>query len=201
MGSYVENHQLPSSRTRYWQNCLENVGPCYFPKMTDGIDTDRQLERREQVRIDIRTSGTTLAKFFQCRNVTASEVLQTVWAVVLGRYIGSEEVCFGTAMHTSSSCGKTAYLVSRTRLGSENPISKTLSDTHESLVRGLPHACCSLADIKEMIKVEQPLFNTTINIRKEDGEAREIELSKDFKKDLALEVSISKKQTVLWQRC
>jgi hypothetical protein len=199
MGSYVENQELPSSRARYWQNYLEDVGPCYFPKLTDGIDTDRQLERREQVRVDIRISGAPLAKFCQHQNVMVAEVLQTVWAVVLGRYIGSEEICFGTAIHASSNGGETTYMVSRARLGSEDPISKTLSDMQESLVRGLPHACCSLADIQKMLPIEQPLFNSTISLRSDDGEVREIKLLKDLKAYDALEVSIGTNQTEPWQ--
>lgn len=165
MGSYPDDLHARSETVKYWQNYLADCEPCFFPQLTDGVVVERHQGVRQHVNIDVSNSEAMMADFCALHDVTIAGVLQTAWAVILSRYIGTEGVCFGVVIPTSK--GEKAFTVSRAQLGNEDPISQVLSRLQKSLSKGLPHASY-LTESQETVLGGQNLFNSTIHFWSQD---------------------------------
>lgn len=74
----------------YWKNVLANAEPCKFPPL-NLYKTERKVKIVQVPFID----GLRLHNFCDNHQVTAANVLQAVWAIILRTYTGSRSVCFG----------------------------------------------------------------------------------------------------------
>lgn len=176
MGSHIEDTYVRSETAKYWQFYLADCEPCFFPQLTDSVIVERQKGLRQYVSIDTAESGAIFADFCVLHNVTIADVLQTTWAVILGRYIGTDEVCFGSVMPSDK--GKKAFTIRRAQLGSEDPISQVLTKLHKSVLESLPHAF-SPNESQAVVLGKQALFNSTMNFRCHDGMSWDESLTKE----------------------
>ena len=86
---YIER-TARSEKLAYWAQFLQDVQPCEFPTNESPATTDTYGL------IALSTSTTSeIDAFCRGREITRSIFLQIAWALVLSRYTGMSQVCFG----------------------------------------------------------------------------------------------------------
>jgi len=154
---FVSYHQLQVSREAsvfYWNNRLAGVEPCYFPTANShgGSDAlyDRQGDHLRTVhfRVDMGAGG--LQKFCAKFDVTAANLCQVAWALVLRSYTGSEDVCFSyvTSGRQAPLVGIEAAigafvdtLICRVSMSKTTTVSQALAKTKDDFIQSLAHPC------------------------------------------------------------
>lgn len=161
----------------FWKDYLVDINPCFFPIMAPWEDASDPQSRLETVTIDVGMTPSDLTDFCTDRNVTLVNIFQLAWGLVLRKYSGSEDVCFGylssgrDAPLSGIEEGVGAFitmLVSRMVLDDSVPLSDALEKVADDLTRALPNQHCGLAEIHHALKLgSQPLFNTIISFHRE----------------------------------
>jgi amino acid adenylation domain-containing protein len=77
---------------KYWKAQLKNAKPAVYP-----LPTKRDLSSGS---IGISRSSTTVIPFpsYTASSITKATILRAAWAIILGRYCDSEDICFGTSV-------------------------------------------------------------------------------------------------------
>ncbi|KAF2089769.1 acetyl-CoA synthetase-like protein, partial [Saccharata proteae CBS 121410] len=154
----------------YWQQHLTDISPCHLPRWSD--ESENVLELAEVPDIcsqDIMTFCRTYA-------LTLSDLLKTVWAVVLHAYTGSESPIFG---YLSSGRGEehadmlgvfTNIQPCATQLSSTQSVHELLKRIQNDSIDQMPHRECPLADIVHSIATidtsQDGLFNTAMSLQR-----------------------------------
>ncbi len=82
----------PGDPETYWRERLARLtGPTLLPEV-GGAHTDRMVTLSEEVRDGF-------IAYCKRRRLTQNTVFQGLWALVLGRYLGSDRVCFGMTVN------------------------------------------------------------------------------------------------------
>ena len=162
----------PQSRdVIFWKQALEGSQRCWFPTMKAQPDLQQEMSK---IRIDLPdriTSG--IFSYCQDLGITRSVFVQIAWSLVLSKYTGLHEVCFGYATsnrdapidHIQNTIGPLInVLVSRVDLG--QTISNVVSTTFRQSVEQLQFPNASIAEVQRELGLgTQPLFNTAISVR------------------------------------
>lgn len=169
--SYLQTCDLQNSLS-YWIDYLDGVEPCYFPALDDGVSQDGSIRT---VHVQHQVTAKALSQLCQERNITLPTLFKAVWALVLGAYTGSRQVCFGYLVsgrdipvdNIDSAIGAFInMLVCRVDLA--HALGSVLEKIQEDSVASLQHQHCSLADIQHTLSSDlsaQPLFNSAVNFQ------------------------------------
>ncbi|OCL04567.1 acetyl-CoA synthetase-like protein [Glonium stellatum] len=166
-----------SLATDFWKEYLMDVNPCFFPIMAPWEDASDPQNKLETITIDVCMTPSDLTDFCDAKNITIVNIFQLAWGLVLRKYSGSDDVCFGylssgrDAPLNGIEEGVGAFitmLVSRMVLGDSLSLSDALQNVADDLIRALPNQHCGLAEIHHALKLgSQPLFNTIISFHRE----------------------------------
>lgn len=139
-----QRHFSPDASVAYWSRYLDGAQPSFFPPSND--QAGRQDLRTERARLVLDPGA--LAEFCGRRGVTAANICQVAWALVLRSYTGSDDVCFSYV-----SSGRQAPLagidgaigafvdtmVCRMNTSGDRSLAQTLARARQDFTEGLPH--------------------------------------------------------------
>ena len=161
----------------FWKNHLKGVEPCHFPVLNDGVTAHREL----------RTLGVPLTElaalraFCDATGFTIPNALHAAWALTLGRYTGTDDVCFGYLVTGRDSAVEGSedaigpYInmaTQRVRLGCEDDDQVTLQRVLEAVQKdqldSMPFAQAPLAEVQHALNIPggMALFNTCVSYRR-----------------------------------
>lgn len=176
---YVEyTRKLPAELAiNFWREHLDGLQPCIFPCLANSEESWHETVA-EDARIDFSFSPGALFKFCRDANVSAANVFQLAWALVLRVYTESEDVCFGMISSGRDvplpgiEDGVGAFLtmlVCRFILREDMSVSQALIKAAADLIEYLPHQHCGLATIHHAVKAgSSPLFNTIVTFNSDE---------------------------------
>lgn len=87
---YIRSHPAREG-TEYWMNHLKGLKPCYFPKLNTSADAERSLHLT-RLKFDRYKE---LRQLSEQTHVTLANIMHAAWALVLRKYTGVDDVCFG----------------------------------------------------------------------------------------------------------
>ncbi|KAF6823471.1 nonribosomal peptide [Colletotrichum plurivorum] len=165
---YLQNQVDEDGALDYWIDYLDGAEPCYFPALND--NRKGSGGSFEVVEVPLTTSLADLRAFGRSHNVTISNALQAVWALVLYTYTGDPDVCFGYM-----SSGRSLpipgvadivgpmmnLLVCRVGGIEGKSLAGMLAEIRDDFVGSLPHQCFSIGKVQRILgTTESRLFNT-----------------------------------------
>lgn len=170
----------------YWRRYLEDVEPCDFPSLTDGVKRERTLHVLEK-RIE---QGDQLHAFCAREGVTVSNVLQLVWSLVLRVYTGNDSVCFGYLSsgrdvpipNIENAVGLfISMLVCRMDLSDGLQVGQALQQIQNDFAQSMAHQAYSLGEMQHELQLSgKSLFNTAFTFQRrstaEDKDQLEFEV-------------------------
>lgn len=163
--------QSPREDIVYWKRYLSGVQACYFPHLKSTFSTQRQLASLH-FNFD---NWQDIQRYCERTGVTLANVIQSAWALVLRKYTGSDDVCFGYL-----SAGRDApvtgiqetigvfinMLCCRVRLSPSQLLAEIPSVIQDDYVRAIPHQRCSLAQVQHELGLQgKQIFNTALSIQ------------------------------------
>jgi len=162
----------------FWQGRLAGLDPCHFPTLNDGAKATESQRRLKTLRVELPQLGA-LQTFCNGSGFTMPNAFAVAWALTLGCYTGTDDVCFGYLVS-----GRDAGLVK----GSEDAVGPfvnmatqrvplsgkdiSIFDTLEAVQRDqlecMPYAQVSLAEVQHALHLPggMSLFNTCISYRR-----------------------------------
>ncbi|KAI9826788.1 MAG: hypothetical protein M1819_007259 [Sarea resinae] len=167
--SYIRD-QPADTALKYWLQYLKGVEPCHFPQLNESHEPRTLHSIETNLHVVSR-----LHDFCRARGVTVSNVLQTVWSLILRSYTGNDHVCFGYL-----ASGRDAridgihqaigpflnMLISRADITESSKLGQIVEIAQEDFINGLPHQYSSLAEIQHRLGLSGvPLFNTTMSLQ------------------------------------
>ncbi|GAT24861.1 nonribosomal peptide synthase [Aspergillus luchuensis] len=158
----------------YWQNHLNGVEPCLFPKLTSSPDKVNPEATISAIRAtwsrDVR-----MDELCHKHAITLTNLFHIVWAIVLGAYVGTDEVCFGyTALgrdvpvhRVETLVGPLVNVLATTVRHQEDETILNALLTHQAhLTNSLQHQHYALADVYASLGlVGSQLFNTIVSLQ------------------------------------
>ncbi|KAK8087705.1 hypothetical protein PG997_002666 [Apiospora hydei] len=157
----------------YWKGYLENITPCLFPYLQQYGSKVANSNRTIVMPLDELSSD--VERLCIDNDITLSNVFQLIWAIVIGLYTGSDDVCFGymtsgrdidMGEDAQQICGPMINtLVSRVMLDRDQSLQSLLKRIKEEYADGLPHQHAPLIDIQhELPLAGSRLFNTSMSV-------------------------------------
>ncbi|RAH53671.1 nonribosomal peptide synthase [Aspergillus piperis CBS 112811] len=163
-----------SEAQAYWQRYLDGVEPCLFPKLTSSpgkVNPEATISA-------IRATWSRDARMDElCHKhaITLTNLFHIVWAIVLGAYVGTDEVCFGyTALgrdvpvhRVETMVGPLVNVLATTVRHQEDETILNALLTHQAhLTNSLQHQHYALADVYASLGlVGSQLFNTIVSLQ------------------------------------
>jgi non-ribosomal peptide synthase protein (TIGR01720 family) len=168
----------------YWSSYLENIRPCHLPLMPPDDKTGRE---HKSLRMTLDPAR--LQTFCSLNGVTLANLFQAAWALVLQRYTGSDDVCFGylasgrdiPVTDIEDAVGPFInMLICRSQFPKGRTVLQVVQKIQDDFVHSLPYQHASLADIQHALKIsDEPLFNTTMSLQRGTTEEDEHEDESD----------------------
>ncbi|KAL3485728.1 hypothetical protein BJX62DRAFT_242666 [Aspergillus germanicus] len=170
-GTYVSFIQQTSAdeSLSYWAKRLANAEPTYLPS-SSGSKSGKPILSSVSSEIEDMQP---LQDFRDTHGVTLANIAQLAWAVVLSRYVGSQDITFGYLSN-----GRDApiagihemvgpminLMVTRVQLaGSQATVADAAKQVQNDFLDSFAHQRASLGDIQHALRVsERGLFNTTM---------------------------------------
>jgi non-ribosomal peptide synthase protein (TIGR01720 family) len=170
----------------FWKTYLTGVQPCHLPHQKSNASKRRQLESL----VMAFDQWSELQQYCETSGVTLSNVVQASWALVLRKYTGCDDVCFGYL-----SAGRDApvngiqeaigvfinLLCCRVQLSPSQLLAEIPGKIQDDFLDCLPHQRCSLAQVQHEVGLHgKQLFNTALSIQNHSRASDEEELSLEF---------------------
>ncbi|KAK8150330.1 hypothetical protein G3M48_002611 [Beauveria asiatica] len=174
---------------QYWIKGLAEAEACFLPALAD---TEPQSKGKNQVaspcapvRRQLITASLenvkSLQRFSERHTVTMANVFQLAWALVLSKFVRSNDVLFGYVSSGRDVPVPEAHgifgpfvniLVSRVKLDLDSSVSETLQSVQRRFFDNLGHQRTPLVDIWHALKTgSRGLFNTYLSYRQLDAAA------------------------------
>ncbi|KAL8792919.1 MAG: hypothetical protein Q9195_004496 [Heterodermia aff. obscurata] len=154
----------------YWLKHLENITPCEFPLLNEGNDLPRLGN------VDVLLPESQIRLFCTLYGCTLSNLIHLVWAVVLWRYSGVEDVCFGYLVSgrdapiqgASEMIGPLInMMICRLRLDNSSSMLNLLEQVQTDFARSFRHQHVSLGKMQQKLGLRgRALFNSTVNVQR-----------------------------------
>ena len=176
---YISHIQSRSRKADmdYWKAYLADIEPCYFPSLVEANHAKK--ERQLRTLVSQLSGASNLPAFCTKHGLTASNVLQFVWALILRCYSNSNDICFGYLVSGRDAPVRGIQdavgafiniLVCRLSLGNDVQLGKALEQTQTGFVQSMSHQHSSLADVQHELRLSgTPLFNTAFTYQKRSG--------------------------------
>ncbi|KAL4951400.1 hypothetical protein BDW69DRAFT_186434 [Aspergillus filifer] len=170
-GTYVSFLQQTSETEsfNYWKNRLTGAEPSYLPPSSE-LDSGKPTLKSVTAEVD---NIKPLQDFRDAHGVTLANIAQLAWAVVLSRFIGSQDITFGYLSN-----GRDApiagihemvgpminLMVTRVQLpGSGTTVADAARQVQDNFLDAFSHQRTSLGDIQHALRLsDRSLFNTTM---------------------------------------
>jgi hypothetical protein len=175
-----------SEGREYWKSYLNNAEPCYFPS---GVNTSATpLGRVGKVSILFERSSE-LRDYTMATGITASTFFRTAWAMLLAKWLGRTDVCFGYVVsgrdvpvpgieeivgpvlnilpcraNVTSTSNGTLYQKTAEKKDPKE-LELLLDKIQTDLFESLPHQLSSSTFVDNSTSPESSLFNTLVNFR------------------------------------
>ncbi|KAL2192774.1 non-ribosomal peptide synthetase [Corynascus similis CBS 632.67] len=181
--------------SNYWMRYLKGLQPCYFPNLNNSMTTlvtEKRSLRSTALRFNRYAELRRLSEQMQ---ITLANIMHAAWALVLRKYTGSNDVCFGYL-----TAGRDAPVEEIDRIVGalinmlccrvQFSVGKTLVDvfrtTQDEYLQSIQYQHCSLARVQhELGMAGRALYNTSISIQNnseaaegEHGEALRFEMER-----------------------
>jgi amino acid adenylation domain-containing protein len=162
---------------KYWQTYLAGVQPCMFPTI-QGVDesiSDIDGSPMPITQIDFVDfhRGTELQSLCAKHGITVSNMIQTVWSIVLRSFVGCDEVCFGYVVsgrdvplaNVEQAIGTyIGQLPCRIHIQDKDSVMKVAQKLQDDFFNGLSHQHMSMVDLYHSLPgVSGQLFNTNVH--------------------------------------
>jgi hypothetical protein len=160
----------------FWKNYLADIRPCHFPTTQIVAQETAASKELKTLKVPLGLTGEVLQKFCSTNGVTAANIVQAVWGLVLRAYTGSDDVCFG---YLSSGRDIAVdgieevvgplinMLVCRLDASPLSRVVQLVQQVRKNYLASLEHQHCSLADIQHELKLSgQRLFNTIVSVQR-----------------------------------
>lgn len=163
--------QSPRADLMYWKQYLSGVQTCYFPRLKSTFSSQRRLASL-QFNFD---DWQDIQHYCERTGATLANVIQAAWALVLRKYTGSDDVCFGYL-----SAGRDAPVIGiqetigvfinmlccRVRLSPSQLLAEVPRVIQDDYIRAIPHQRCSLAQVQHELGLQgKHIFNTALSIQ------------------------------------
>ncbi|KAF9768845.1 hypothetical protein IL306_013805 [Fusarium sp. DS 682] len=156
---------------QYWQNYLAGVQPCMFPTIqSDGIEPPNSSTQTVSIDFD---RGTELQSLCAKHGITISNLVQTVWSIVLRSFVGCSEVCFGYVVsgrdvplpNIEQAIGTyIGQLPCRINIQDTDSVMEVARRLQDDFFDGLIHQHISLAELYHSLpSASGQLFNTNVH--------------------------------------
>ena len=183
----------PEVALRFWSARLSGAQPCSLPVLTDSgfpapaPPPDEARARRSPFEMMMAEVGDVqgIRDLAGALGVTAATVFQLAWGLVLSRYTGNTDVCFGyLASGRDVPVDRAAELVgplinimvSRLQIDPDMKLEQALQLVQGDFLDGFQHQRASLLEISHALRLEgQSLFNTCLSYRHATPAAQEEE--------------------------
>jgi amino acid adenylation domain-containing protein len=158
----------------FWMGHLKGIEPCHFPILNDGVATHREL-RTLRIQLPVLPA---LREFCEATGFTVPNALHTAWALTLGCYTGSDDVCFGYLVSGREADWEDAIgpfinmATQRVKFGSREDNDATLLQVLEAVQRdqldSMPFSQAPLAEVQHALNIPggMALFNTCVSYRR-----------------------------------
>ncbi|KAI9745822.1 MAG: hypothetical protein M1818_000503 [Claussenomyces sp. TS43310] len=193
MGDYTEPQPFDLGTKKY--NSLEfesKLSPCSFPLLTDGIIKNETANRQSKIALDIGSPGESRKLYDLCEqhNVMLSTTFYAVWALVLGRYLGIENVTF---IAVKSARNIYSIGVCETDLTDTKTVSQVLKEAQENLKRSfLTYSSVSWPEFKQANAVEgRPTFNSIVAVHEADSEMTSVMKTEEHREDEYIGINVN----------
>ncbi|KAH6623991.1 hypothetical protein B0J18DRAFT_409502 [Chaetomium sp. MPI-SDFR-AT-0129] len=178
------------SDVAFWKTHLSGVDACHFPVLNDGVNVP---EANKALRT-LRVSFPGLAKlqaFCSATGFTLPNAFHAAWALTLGCYTATDEVCFGylvsgrdaaTIEGSEDAVGPFINMATqRVKLEAESSLLRLLETVQKDLFECMPYAQVSLAEVQHGLQVPggMSLFNTCISYRRREPNSPSNGISED----------------------
>ncbi|KAK3903068.1 hypothetical protein C8A05DRAFT_43642 [Staphylotrichum tortipilum] len=184
---------LPGGKhIEHWKHYLEGVKPSYFPTSQSSTTTPVNDATRTQrsVSLDFNRFAE-LRRLSQRTHATLASIMHAAWALVLRKYTGRDDVCFGylkacrdVPVDTiSRTVGPLInMLCCRLQLSKSRTLQDVVQTAQGHHLQSIAHQHCSLAQVQhELWLTGKPLYNTSISTQNlQQQEAAEPALSFDM---------------------
>jgi non-ribosomal peptide synthase protein (TIGR01720 family) len=170
--SYLQ-HSSHLGRLEYWKSCLADVTRCCFPALRSlGVKEGEETSAHGTVALPLECTRA-IDDHCRSKDYTRAVFLQVAWALVLSRFTGMDEVCFGyLASGRDAPIDGVEEIVGPfvsmlvARIYVRTPIAEVFSATRQRSIENLAHQQTSFADIlRELDLGGQQLFNTSMTVR------------------------------------
>jgi Condensation domain len=184
--SYVKSQSIRDDIV-FWKRYLTGVQASHFPHLKSTFTSQRRLASFE-FKFDYWPE---LQRYCEETKVTLANVVQAAWALVLQKYTGSDDVCFGylSAGRDSPVTGIQEaigvfinMLCCRVRLSPSQLLAEIPSNIQDDYIRAIPHQRCSLAQVQHELGLHgKQIFNTALSIQNNSSSSHSDESSLAFK--------------------
>ncbi|RDW76857.1 uncharacterized protein DSM5745_06849 [Aspergillus mulundensis] len=170
--AHIQEQDLETAR-KFWAEYAVGLDPCMFPPIVPAVQDKPTTAEfgRQQIRLD-RTQE--LSLLAQKHELTIASVFQVAWALTLGAYCRTEDVCFGYM-----TSGRDApipgiqdaigpfinLLLCRVNLGEKTCILDLLRRCQQEFARSLQFQYRSLAAITHQLGIRD-IFNSILSVNK-----------------------------------
>ncbi|KAF2842939.1 nonribosomal peptide synthase [Patellaria atrata CBS 101060] len=170
--SYIRSGP-PSADVKFWKEYLYELQPCYFPVINTAQDA---LEQKRLASVAIKFDRfAELQTLCENRKVTMSNIMQATWAMILRKYTGAQDVCFGYLTSGRDVDVKGIQeavgafinmLVCRVQFTASATLADVFQRVQNDFLDSLPYQHCSLAQVQHDLGLAgKPLFNTAVSIQ------------------------------------
>lgn len=157
----------------FWTGYADSTRPCLFPGRKD-VDEPRSQSKLNTINLVI-ADPSAVQSFCKQYHVTAFNLVQVAWGLVLRTYIGSDDVQFGFLVSSRNELVDGIedaigpyinMLLCRMDLAPSKLIRDVVQANKVDFIQALKYQHTSLADIYDALKVERHgLFNTGISFQ------------------------------------
>lgn len=154
----------------YWQSFLHDLRPCHFPSPLEEPRPDDEPASFQETAVALPLSDQDVQEFCSQRQLTPRSVFQAAWAILINRYAGVEDVCFGydTGDEKISSampdCDQ--ILICRANITAENVLTETIWSMMRHFNDAKSYGKCSIGEAQKLLGLQnKPLFNSGLRIQ------------------------------------
>jgi amino acid adenylation domain-containing protein len=164
----------------FWTTHLAGLEPCHFPVLNDGANLSETDKELCTLRIDF-PKAEALQGFCNSAGFTLPNAFHAAWALTLGYYTGTDDVCFGYLISgrdvavdgSEDAVGPFINMATqRARLSSDGDNQLSLLGLLEAVQKEqldcMPYAQASLAEVQHALNLPggMALFDTCISYRR-----------------------------------
>ncbi|KAK2755778.1 NRPS [Arachnomyces sp. PD_36] len=158
----------------YWKNRIQKVEPCIFPKLHNNADITPARLGSARIRLGDTAD---LRHFCGTNGVTMTNIFQIAWALLLRKYTGCDDPCFGSLVTGRNSPMPQIHeivgpffnvLPCHLRLEKSMCLLDTLHQNQREIRDRILNENCSLSDVlRAASQSHQPLFNTCVSVEQQ----------------------------------